>query len=127
MKRDSVVVPTALCLAVLVAGCATLPSGGRPEAQVNATRATVAALSVAIDLFEVDCGRYPTEAEGLSALVQNPGVDGWQGPYVRGENVFVDPWGTALKLTTHPGKSYRVFSAGPDRVFGSADDIGVDQ
>ena len=31
--------------------------------------------------FRLDCGRYPTQVEGLSALLNDPGIRGWQGPY----------------------------------------------
>jgi general secretion pathway protein G len=46
----------------------------------------------ALNRFEADCGRFPTTAEGLSALVKDPGVGGWKGPYWRGD--FRDRWGS---------------------------------
>jgi general secretion pathway protein G len=33
-----------------------------------------------LDFYE-DTGRFPTEAEGLAALITDPGVTGWEGPY----------------------------------------------
>ncbi|MFP5323954.1 MAG: type II secretion system protein GspG, partial [Gammaproteobacteria bacterium] len=40
----------------------------------------------------------PTTAEGLAALAQRPpGVDVWNGPYVKGGTVPVDPWGNLTK------------------------------
>jgi hypothetical protein len=38
-------------------------------------------IAEALALFFTDCGRYPTEEEGLAALLANPGITGWQGPY----------------------------------------------
>lgn len=34
-----------------------------------------------------------------------------------------DPWGTALEYQPQPGGTYTLRSAGPDRQFGTADDI----
>ena len=31
--------------------------------------------------FSLDCGRYPTQAEGLDALLTDPRINGWRGPY----------------------------------------------
>jgi hypothetical protein len=36
----------------------------------------------ALQLFSFDIGRYPTQKEGLKALFLNPGINGWQGPYM---------------------------------------------
>lgn len=38
-------------------------------------------IAEALALFYADCGRYPTEEEGLGALLRNPGLDAWRGPY----------------------------------------------
>lgn len=45
----------------------------------------------ALDSFRLDTGRYPTTSEGLQALVVNPGIDGWDGPYLK-KGVPNDPW-----------------------------------
>jgi len=34
--------------------------------------------------FYEDTGRFPSEAEGLTALIADPGIPSWQGPYVSG-------------------------------------------
>ncbi len=94
--------------------------------QVKATQARVRALSPAIDRFELDVMRYPTEQEGLKALLANPGLKDWYGPYVKEEKEIADAWGTPLKYLSPTGKEYRIISAGPDREFGTADDVGVD-
>jgi len=47
-----------------------------------------------VQLFYIDVGRYPTEAEGLQSLVQPPsGVPDWDGPYLNGDEDTLDPWG----------------------------------
>ena len=49
-------------------------------------------LSMALDSFYRDTGRYPTAYEGLYALVvPPPAASGWRGPYLK--RVPTDPWG----------------------------------
>jgi hypothetical protein len=40
-------------------------------------------------LLYADCGRYPSEEEGLAALLTNPGVAGWRGPYWRQQTASI--------------------------------------
>lgn len=54
------------------------------EARRDATASELAALQRGLLDFYADTGRFPSEAEGLTALVVDPGVGGWQGPYVAG-------------------------------------------
>jgi len=114
----------ALILVVFIlAGCASVSSGGQTGNQGTATQSQLSTLSVGIEAFEVDCGRYPTEQEGLGAFIVDPGIKGWAGPYLRGEKVFLDSWGNPLRYSCGNGKTYRLISAGPDGRFGTADDI----
>ncbi len=39
-------------------------------------------IELALQLFSLDIGRYPTQKEGLRALSINPGVAKWKGPYL---------------------------------------------
>lgn len=96
------------------------------ESQVEQTKDTVRALSDAIDNFELDVMRYPTEQEGLKALLTNPGLKDWYGPYVKEEDEIIDAWGTPLKYQSPTGSEYRIISVGPDKEFGTKDDVGVD-
>ena len=50
-------------------------------------------LSATIDLMRIDIGRYPTQEEGLQALMTQPkGAKEWSGPYLKGAGVPNDPW-----------------------------------
>lgn len=49
--------------------------------RVNKTQVLTA--ETALAAFKFDCGRYPTQEEGLAALMADPGVKGWTGPYLR--------------------------------------------
>ncbi len=96
------------------------------KAMVPVVISNIARLSHAINILEVDIGRYPTEQEGLAILIRNPGIAEWRGPYVKGEGLFVDSWGSSLTYLSGPGESYRIVSAGPDKKFGTSDDIMFD-
>lgn len=49
-------------------------------------------LEQALEMYKLDVGRFPSNSEGLSALVRKPGsVTGWNGPYLKSD-VPVDPW-----------------------------------
>jgi general secretion pathway protein G len=51
-------------------------------------------LSGVLDLYRLDVGDYPTTAQGLAALNDNPGsVAGWNGPYLKDAGGTADPWG----------------------------------
>jgi general secretion pathway protein G len=50
------------------------------------------ALAKAVERYKADCGDYPAASDGLKALVFNPGVKGWKGPYLQ-KDVPLDPWG----------------------------------
>lgn len=64
------------------------------EARIADTRQEMEQLDGALNRFFIDTGRFPSEAEGLAALVADPGVSGWQGPYLSGER-----WAAADELT----------------------------
>src|SRR5215472_12837543 len=54
------------------------------KSKVDTARIEIANLSTSLDLFLIDVGRYPTQQEGLQALVSNPGgLASWHGPYVK--------------------------------------------
>jgi general secretion pathway protein G len=61
--------------------------------QQLSTRAQMAQIEMALEMFMIDCGRYPTEEEGLNALrLQPTDLKGWNGPYIK-ENEMLNPWG----------------------------------
>ena len=91
-----------------------------------AAGAEIAYLEVALDAFEVDCGRYPSTAEGLQALLEEPAnVKGWHGAYLK-RGVPKDPWGNPY-VYREPGRhnttGYDLHSFGADGQEGGGDDI----
>ena len=78
---------------------------GKSEATV--AKAQIEALGRALDAYRIDVGRYPTNDEGLAALmVQPPGATKWNGPYLQ-KDVPQDPWGHAYVFRS-PGAKHEV-------------------
>jgi general secretion pathway protein G len=52
-------------------------------------------IAMALEAFRVDIGRYPTDSEGLGALLAKPrDLPAWRGPYLTVTSLL-DPWGRA--------------------------------
>ncbi len=86
------------------------------ESKVKAAKIQIQSFGSALDLFNLDTGRYPSTAEGLTALVQSPGtITAWNGPYLKGGVVPNDPWGKAYVYRS-PGEHgpYDIMSYGSD-------------
>jgi general secretion pathway protein G len=73
-------------------------------------------MSTALDLYLLDVGRYPTQQEGLQALVTNPGgLQSWHGPYLKTTVLPNDPWGRPYQYR-FPGQNgdYDLWTLGAD-------------
>jgi general secretion pathway protein G len=83
------------------------------KAKEDTARIEVSNLSTALDLYLVDVGRYPTQQEGLQALIANPGLNNWHGPYLKAKTVPLDPWGQPYQYR-FPGQSgdYDLYTLG---------------
>jgi len=99
--------------------------GRSQEARIVAARQTIiGTFGVALDLFEQDTGRYPTTEEGLQALIADPQLPSWRGPYIKSNSIPLDPWGNEYKYSyTSSDFLYEIISAGPDGTAGTEDDI----
>lgn len=80
----------------------------------SSAKAQIELLGQALDLFRLDVDRYPTTQEGLNALVVNPGIDKWDGPYSK-KGIPDDPWGKPYHYVS-PGThgDYDLFTYGKD-------------
>jgi general secretion pathway protein G len=86
------------------------------KAKIDTARIEMRNMETALDLYLIDVGRYPTQQEGLDALVKNPGgLQGWHGPYLKTNRVPVDPWGHSYQYRV-PGQQgdYDLYTLGPD-------------
>lgn len=62
------------------------------KAKQKTAKAQIEMLMASLDAYRLDVGRYPSQQEGLEALVRNPGVNDWAGPYLAKGTVPDDPW-----------------------------------
>lgn len=108
--------------------------GPRVLSQLGGAKTKTVAVQVrdleqAADLFRLDVGRFPTAQENLDALISQPaGAHGWNGPYLRGNALPIDPWGNAYRYTV-PGLhgEIDIYSYGSDNAeggSGEAADVG---
>lgn len=96
-------------------------AGRSEEARAQAAKSDInSSLALAIDLFEMDTGKYPTTLAELRAKPQ--GADNWKGPYLKKDPK--DPWGRPY-IYAAPGQhntdSYDLFSYGKDGKEGTDD------
>lgn len=90
------------------------------ESKSKTTRVQIEDLGAALDLFNLEVGRYPTSEEGLIALVEQPATaENWNGPYLKKKKVPLDPWGRDYQYRS-PGQhgGYDLFSLGADNAEG---------
>ena len=114
-------------ISALVAMVAPRLAGRSEEARRSVAEADIKGnLSLALKLYEVDNGRYPTTEQGLGALLDKPASPptpkNWKGPYLEQEPL--DPWKRPYHYRypgDHPPRDYDLYSFGPDGVQGEDD------
>ncbi len=104
--------------------------GNRSEqARVAVAKADINSnIALALKLYKLDNGTYPTTAQGLQALfvkpTSSPAPNNWNGPYLESE--AVDPWKNPYQYKypgTYNPSGYDLYSLGPDGMEGTEDDI----
>lgn len=103
--------------------------GPRVLGLLGGAKAKTAAVQISdiektLEVFKLDVGRFPTNEEGLNALVQRPeAATGWNGPYLKGGSVPTDPWGRPYKYA-NPGPvgGIEILSLGEDGTPGGEGD-----
>jgi general secretion pathway protein G len=97
------------------------------QARVTTTKANLKILHSAVNQFKMDTGRFPTEDEGLNALIEQPtDVQIWEpGGYLETTELPFDGWGHDFKYEAFPesGKQFAIRSFGPDGEEGTEDDL----
>ncbi len=92
-------------------------AGQTDIARANAARAEMRSLMTALEMFNQRYSRYPTNAEGLRALVERPsGVEEWpSGGFLDQTSVPTDPWDNRY-VYVQPGEHgpYDIISYGAD-------------
>lgn len=115
-------------IAVLAAAVIPRLAGRTQQARNNTAKMDISGnISVALDLYELDNGRYPSSEQQLGSLITKPSSSpvptNWNGPYLKRKPI--DPWGTEYRYAcpgTH-NNDYDLWSIGPDATDGTSDDI----
>lgn len=101
----------------ILVGVAIPRLGGRVrQAEISRAKADIQSIGLALRMFELDNGEYPAS---LQALISNPGVRNWNGPYLE-SGVPTDPWGREYHYA-RTQTSYTLRSLGPDGVESESD------
>ena len=109
---ELLVVMAIIALLAALVGPKLFPKLGKGKQ--SAAKAQIELIGQALDQLRLDVGRYPTTQEGLNALMVNPGIDNWEGPYLK-KALPPDPWGKPYQYEC-PGThgEYDLFSYGRD-------------
>ena len=86
------------------------------RAKMDTAKLQIDKLGSILDLYRLEIGRYPSDEEGLRALVEPPtGSDRWNGPYLKNRDALMDPWGNPYRYR-FPGEhgEYDLYSLGAD-------------
>lgn len=104
-----------IVLALLAGLVAPRVMGYLAGARRDTAELQIRRLATVLEYYRLDTGRYPTEQEGLRALVERPaGVDRWNGPYIEG-GLPEDPWGHPyVYRAPADGAPFEILSLGAD-------------
>lgn len=87
------------------------------ESKISAAKTSIAGLSLALDVYEVDNGNYPPS---LQSLLTKGGESNWRGPYLKEGKIPLDPWGHEFVYTSREN-GYEIKSYGPNGTDGGDD------
>lgn len=94
-------------------------TGRGKEAQIAAARASIENISLALDIYELDNGFYPSS---LQSLITKGSELNWHGPYLKKGELPLDPWRREFVYSLKDN-GYEIKSYGPNGVDGGGDDI----
>lgn len=115
-----------IIIGILVSLVAPRLAGRSEEARKQAAKADIdGGIALALDLYEVDSGRYPAKLDDLVTKPSDAEAANWKGPYLK-KGMPKDPWGNPYTYRlpgTHNTSSYDLYSIGADKQEGSPDDV----
>lgn len=128
-------------LSVIAALSLPVLNRARNKTLIAKTKAIINTIEASLSLYETDFGDYPHSDENNSSKILVEKLQGlcnderWHGPYIRlkkedidEDGNIVDAWKNPI-IYKYPQDEYEnipflLLSAGPDRKFGTEDDIG---
>ena len=116
-----VVVIMAILAAIVVPKIMNRPN----QAKLVKVRSDIRAITNALDLYSLDNGQYPTQAQGISALVTQPTLPPIPSNYTSGgylKELPLDPWGHPYRYSnpSKHGGSVDVFTYGANNQLGGS-------
>ena len=108
-----------MIIGLLTAVVATNVLPSQDRARIDKAQTDIRILEQALELYRLDMFSYPSEQEGLKALIEKPSNNKFsdryrQGGYIR--KLELDPWGNDY-LYERPGKNnnpFEIISLGAD-------------
>ena len=97
-----------LAFVLILPGVTLKPSN---YSRASWARSQIATFMTVLETYRSDVGSFPTEEHGLEALWTDPGVRGWNGPYLS-KDVPLDPWGTPYRYSVIGGRPHVSSSGG---------------
>jgi len=129
MRRNVIKIIRAMLTCLLVALTGTVgwkcmrprdhASNAPANAREAAARNDMLRLQDALIRYALRTGDYPSTAQGLQGLLQPASPD--ELPFI--DRIPLDPWGHSYVYRHDQANGYVLFSAGPDGIPGTADDI----
>ena len=114
--------------AILTVGCNERESAENIK-KASTARQDMTSFSSALEAYKNIGGKYPSTSQGLEALLKRPQSSPRPRDWVQAlddEEALFDPWDTKYKYE-YPGSKDpsrpEIISAGPDKQFGSEDDM----
>jgi general secretion pathway protein G len=99
------------------------------HAKDSIAKQSVAQMGSVLDMYKLDAGSYPSTQDGLQALITQPAdVTNWAGPYIKSNNLPLDPWGHPFfyqSPSSRPGHDYDLCSLGSADKQGQPGDPGM--
>ena len=89
------------------------------DAAIAKAKADISGMMSAMKLYRLDNFKYPSQAEGLQALVSKPAnASRWKGPYI--EVLPSDPWENPYRYANpgSNGQEVEIFTLGADNAEG---------
>jgi len=116
-----------IIIGVLAAMVVPRFAGRTEQAKIARAKSDIAAIGLALDLYELDMGQYPSSLAELMAKDPPSGLSEeakarWHGPYLK-RGLPRDPWGREYQYAreSQHHQDYDLYSLGPDGQLGHDD------
>ena len=82
----------------------------------QSAKTQITIIESALESYRMDTGDFPSQSQGLEALRFDPGVENWDGPYLK-KKIPLDPWNNPYQYSnpSQHDNEIDVFSLGKDK------------